>query len=312
MAERLCEVGTGFLDYLKTENQGLEHSLIQEALAAGLCERGEWVKAKPYAVAAGQTYSARGLSVASYVCEGLGHWQESERWIRSRTESYPSSSGLSWYLWCCRTGRGDQEAALKFAEPYVARLATSNSEERQVDVGVFYLLQGDPERARDAFAKALKIKFSYPVAIMLVQLSVALEDTETFDRTLVLIDQAAEAYKQLPGYKEAPHATMRAIVELIKAEEASPERMADIEAKLLAFHNSRSRTACCYFVATELSARGHEEEAVKYWRRALNPYDRDIDYATLAGFELATRYGTSRPEEDMLDKSTQWPPLDEE
>ena len=35
--------------------------------------------------------------------------------------------------------------------------------------------------------------------------------------------------------------------------------------------------------------------------------NRDVYYATLAGFELAKRHGTSRPDDDVLDEEDLWP-----
>ena len=52
-----------------------------------------------------------------------------------------------------------------------------------------------------------------------------------------------------------------------------------------------------------------KEEAEKYWRRSLVTSGRDITAATLAGFELAKRHGTSRPDGDALDEDDLWPAL---
>ena len=57
----------------------------------------------------------------------------------------------------------------------------------------------------------------------------------------------------------------------------------------------------------ELDALGKKDEAEKYWRRAIVTVDADVTAATLAGFELAKRHGTSRPDGDVLDEDDLWP-----
>jgi hypothetical protein len=59
----------------------------------------------------------------------------------------------------------------------------------------------------------------------------------------------------------------------------------------------------------ELDALGKKEEAEKYWRRCLVTPEADWGSTTLAGFELAKRHGTSRPDDDALDESDLWVPL---
>ena len=68
-----------------------------------------------------------------------------------------------------------------------------------------------------------------------------------------------------------------------------------------------TRAAFAYFVAQELDALEKTAEADKYWRRALVIPDHDALYGTLAGWKLAKRHGTSRPDDDVLDETDLWP-----
>src|SRR5690606_20789468 len=98
-----------FID--EAPDTSLDHAQMHAQLANGYAHFGEYAKAKPHALEAAQTYSGWGLLCASRICEGLGHWEESEQWVRACCDSYPTSSGYRLYFWCRRTGRGDVDTA---------------------------------------------------------------------------------------------------------------------------------------------------------------------------------------------------------
>jgi tetratricopeptide (TPR) repeat protein len=273
--------------------------------------RGQWTKAKPHAVAAGETWSAWGLSAASIICEGLAEWEESEAWIREMSQNYPSTSGAQWYFWCCRTGRGDKAAAARLAERFFATVAVQPTRENQIMRGAYYLLEGHAGQALDSYRQAASFRPTFTCTYMIADLSRELGDDNGRLEVLNGFAPALEQWKaQDPQYDTYADAAGLAILELIKTGDASDNRLADIE-KLLVELAPNTRGAFAYFVAKELEFLGKEKEAEKYWRRALTIPASDPNYATLAGKELADRHGTSRTDDDALDESDLWPPLAE-
>src|SRR5262249_36506433 len=105
--------------FFKVEDFGLGHASVHSIIANDFLDKGNWAEAEPHAVAAAQTWSAWGLLLASRVCEGLGHWNDSEKWVREASTNYPTGSGDEWYFWCHRTGRGDLSSARKLMENYI-------------------------------------------------------------------------------------------------------------------------------------------------------------------------------------------------
>lgn len=293
-------------EFLESEDLGLQHAMAHQQLVFGFVNWGDWARAKPHAVAAAETYSAWGLELASRVCEGLGDWDESEHWIRAMSESYPSYSGEKWYLWCRRTGRGsDVDKALEMAQTFydVPRTATR---ETQIDLGIFNILNGNLEAAREAYRQALSFKPTFTCTYMVAQLSQELGDDAA--RQSVLADMKAHVASQQenPEYDKSVDEVGLAILNVIETGEVSDEQLAKIE-KLLEATVSNTRGAFSYFLAVELNVLGKIDEARKYWMRALTLPAPDPGYATLAGFQLAKLDGTSRPDGDALDAADLWP-----
>ena len=80
----------------------------------------------------------------------------------------------------------------------------------------------------------------------------------------------------------------------MKSGDDSTARLEKLE-KLLSEIDATACDALSYFVGKELDALGKKDEAEKYWRRSLTIARYDTATATLAGFELAKRHGTSPP-----------------
>jgi len=94
--------------YLQYEDLGLAHGNIHDRIAKHHIDKRNWKEALPHAEAAAQTWSGWGLLLAGRVNEGLHNWERSEYWMAEAARAYPSyTSGIEWYLWCRRTGRGD-------------------------------------------------------------------------------------------------------------------------------------------------------------------------------------------------------------
>jgi tetratricopeptide (TPR) repeat protein len=102
---------------LKLPSLGLSQAQVHNILAHGFMKKGEWVQARPHAIAAASSYSAWGLRTASRLAEGMEDWLTAEEFARAESERYETGVEI-WYFWCFRTGRGDMQAARELAEAY--------------------------------------------------------------------------------------------------------------------------------------------------------------------------------------------------
>lgn len=294
------------LDFLKSESLGLEHAMAHQQLANGMCSWGDWQKARPHAEQAGETWSAWGLNSASYVCEALADWDASERWIREMSTNYPTGSGNTWYLWCKRTGRGDLEAASQLAREYHQRNINTKTFRGLMRQGTYYLLEDQPDKAFESFRKAYDIEPSYVAVLMVIQLARKLNDAATSEKTIASVEEKVAEARKKPDYEGKADRIGMPILELIKTGDASPQRLEKLD-ELLGSTAPDLRSVSAYAIGQELAALGQAEAAERYWRRALVIPGRNTHAATLAGMELAKRHGTSRPDDDVLDKDDLWP-----
>jgi tetratricopeptide (TPR) repeat protein len=296
-------------DFLKTPELGLEHSVVQTDLAFGFAHIGDWKKAKPYALAAAETYSCRSLGAGSYIAEGLGEWELSEQLVKAEATSYPTYNGAEWYIWCRRTGRGDVKSAEQLAAKYFELPQPHPDETTFIVRGMYDVLQGNLQEARDSFQQALNIKRTFTYTCLAAQLSKELKDEPAAKEVIAAMEQELEN----PTVKrEAEVLTAgKRLLDLVKDGNPSPERVAAIEEALLKLNDEGRKSAVgwCYFIGTELEAAGNKKEAEKYWRRALIDFDRDQILACLAGVKLAKLNGKSRPDDDPLAAKDLWPPL---
>lgn len=292
------------LGFLETENLGLEHARARRRLAYGYASWGDWQTAKIHAVEAAGTWSAWGLEVASHVCEGLAQWEESERWMREKSTSYPTGSGNDWYLWCRRTGRGDLDAARELAKQHHSVSIKTLDHDGLFALGTFHLLEGKPREALEVFRGSFHAEPLFAVAFMIAQVSRDLDDEEDGKKALATMEEAVKK-AQANSETWAEEVDM-AVLELLKTGDTSAERLEKLE-ELLCAMDSNIRTLYAYFVGRELAAAGKEKEAEKYWRRAITTANANTNCSTLAGMELAKRHGTSRPDDDVLDEEDLWP-----
>ncbi len=297
--------------FLKTKDLGLQHSVIQEELALGFAGAGEWKKAKPYAMAAAQTYSCLGLRSGSYIAEGLGEWELSEQMAHAAAISYPTSDGADWYFWCRRTGRGDVKSAEKLAAQYFSLPQPHPTEETYVVRGLYDVLTGNIQAGRDDFRQALNIRRTFTNTGIVAQLSRDLKDEQTRKDVIAAMEQEVAN----PGDGNERNADVDKagllLLDLLKNGNPSAERLDKIDEAFLKIDDGHrvSAVAWCYLVGTELESSGHQKDAEKYWRRALIDASRQQILATLAGDKLAKLTGNSRPDKDELTPADLWPPL---
>ncbi len=292
------------LDFLETENLGLGHARARRRLAYGYASWGDWPTAKIHAVEAAGTWSAWGLEVASHVCEGLAQWEESERWMREKSTSYPTGSGNDWYLWCRRTGRGDIDAARELAKERHSVSIKTLDHDGLFELGTFHLLEGKPQEALKVFRGSFNAEPRFAVAFIIAQVSRDLGDEESHQKALATMEEAVK--KAQENSEDWAEEVDLAVLELLKTGDTSAERLEKLD-ELLCDMDANTRTLYAYFVGRELAAAGNQEEAEKYWRRVITTADANTNCSTLAGMELTKRHGTSRPDDDVLDEGDLWP-----
>lgn len=299
------------LAFLDSEDLGLQHSTAQQALAYGYANRGLWRKARPYAVAAAEVWSSSGLQAASHICEGLAEWEDSEQWMRSTSEAYPSLWGYAWYFWCRRNGRGDERAAADLAARHFAA-PLPDTRDTNLARGTYCLLQSNLRGALEQFQKASTYLPSYTCTFTVAQVARELGEEQTRLDALDDMEKAIMEAKLAGEKRDAKvDAAGMAIIEFMRDGKADQQRVDQLEA-LITPLDSTARTAFAYYIAKELDHLGQSALTDNWYRRALVQSGRETLSGTLAGAELARRHGTSRPNDDVLDETDLWPaPVEE-
>jgi len=291
------------IKFIGSSNDAMEIQFAQRDMAKWLGSRGLWREAKPYAEAAAETWSTFGLADAARVNEYLARWNESEKWIKAETESYPSHSGYNWYAWCRRNGRGDLETAKKHAHRYLSVLPSNPSRRDWVTRGAFYLMEGDIEKARDAYRKALDFYPSISCTCMLAYLSRKLDDENTRE---TIIDELVDSItkKESPGLIELYGLEL---MKMLRAKKIDDQLLERLEQKILALE---PLDACLvsYLIGQELLGRNQPKQAEPFLRRCYRCRRQELTYYTLAGYQLSKQFGTSRPDDDEMGPDDFWPP----
>ena len=97
-----------YKEYLNdVESFGLEHSKVHGYLAKFYIHENDFINAKPHALKSAESYAGFGLKIAANVCELKGDFDEADHFYKALSNSYPSYSGLEWYLY--RRSRDDDE-----------------------------------------------------------------------------------------------------------------------------------------------------------------------------------------------------------
>ena len=279
--------------YLQVEDNELGHSTIHRKIALDYLERCEWAQAEPHALVTANTWSTMGLVTASRVYEGMRRWDESERWIREATVNYRTHNGMQWYLWCRRTGRGDRQQAKLYADDFMR-----------------YSWFGRPENGIYYPFLNLMIEKRYDDALTLISQTPACADDPSWQlQAAILAKRAGQEQQYQSSMKKAmdladqqlriPQPQLFAFAEILFAgRDATAYTDAQLEdaEKLLTGFSFADRSNCAYFLGEMLALQGDQKHAEKYWRITLDSGQFDNRHATLAGWRLAEKHGTSTPD----------------
>jgi tetratricopeptide (TPR) repeat protein len=285
--------------FFQVETLGLEHADVHKLIAHVLIEKNKWKEAEPHGLAAAQTWSSWGLDLASCVEEGLGHWDESEKWIREESTSYPSNAGAEWYFWCRRTGRGNREEARNLAETYFHEEWLTKDYDGELKLLTFHLLENDLQVAFADAKNALKLA----------------DETHTPDYDMVYPQlQLAFVGRELKDSNAAQTATkeIRRLSERFRGAVPEFSKIAvgicnilddkpitdSIDAALNEQFRQAPKLNRCnydYFVGRAYELVGKQDLAEKYYKRCVTNGPFSSYAATLAGKYLSDRHKTSRP-----------------
>ncbi len=286
--------------FFQVESLGLEHASVHSLIANDLIDKSKWEEALPHAEAAAETWSAWGLELASRVNGGLGHWDDSEKWIREDVTSYPSSSGDEWYFWCRRTGRGNLEEARKLAQTFFASDWIKTNLDGQLKLFTYRLSEGDTRAAFEVIKNCVKLAEAEQSTdddrtyeqLHLALVARELKETDVLQaaikETRRLSENVREKYPEFSAMNFA-------VCDVLDGKSMSDADAEKISGSLEKAINKNSRCNYQYFLGRALDLAGNKDQAEKYWKQCVTrgPFDRYN--ATLAGKYLSDRHKTSRP-----------------
>jgi len=286
--------------FFEVPAHGLEHASVHQLIAEDMIGKGKWNEAAPHAVAAAETWSAWGLLLASRCYEGLGRWDESEKWVREAATAYPTSSGHEWYFWCRRTGRGDVDSARKLAEQTLSAERFQRQLGSQAKLLTQRVLDNNIQDAFEVAKNYVQLAANQNVAdddIVYEQLHLALLATELKQQeiahsTIQEVRRKSAAFReQYPDFSDVNIA----VCDVLDGKPPSAEGIARLNQQLEEKVNEASRCNYRYFLGRAFDLTGNKELAEAYWLECVTKGPFDRQNATLAGKYLSDRNKTSRP-----------------
>jgi tetratricopeptide (TPR) repeat protein len=284
--------------FFEVESLGLEHAAVHQIIANDFIDKGKWEEAESHATAAAETWAAWGLELASRVDEGLGRWEESEKWIREEANAYPSSSADEWYFWCRRTGRGNLEEARAQMQTYIKQEWIKTNVDGQLKVFTYHSAENDLkaafEDAKNIVNLAEEHHESDDMDYYQLHLALAGRALKETDVTTTAIKEVRELSEKTREKHPNLSAFNIAICDILDGKTIPDDTRADIVAKMER-QPKEVRCNCNYFLGRAYDLAGNKELAEQYWKQCVTrgPFGRYN--ATLAGKYLSDRNKTSRP-----------------
>jgi tetratricopeptide (TPR) repeat protein len=301
-AKRLAEIHPGYTSYrllasiykdkkdhaawketldkaIELPSLGLDRAQVQNQIALDLLERKEWKQAAEYADAAAESYSGWSMVTAARCHEMLGEWKKAERYVRAVSERYDKDF-MDWTCWCHRTGHGDVRAADEFTRQHIEAWGTKLFPYQYRQIGMFYLLTGDPEKALVVLKRAFKETRAYYAAFHAALTADALGKTAERDQLIGEIIKL-KLPKTDSGYWGAPvyQALAAQLREMLPPKNAKQLNEVELE-KLVAVGKEYPESLLCYGVGAFLKNRGDLDTAKKYLIRCAHAKDwQNVDHA---------------------------------
>ena len=151
---------------LEQTDQDISHANARVEIANERMDQGQFDEATPYADAAAEFYSEKGLRCGFQCADGKGDDKKAERYVRALVERYPSTL-LEWYFWCQRSGKGDIEAARRAMRRALPQLQAAQAPEAKSLLAAIRSLDGDEEGSLQAWNTCYELRPTTTAAIMI-------------------------------------------------------------------------------------------------------------------------------------------------
>lgn len=250
---------------LDLPEMGLRSATIRNRIAQYHMERKEWREAVGYADAAAESASEWSMDTAARCHEMLGEWQKAEAYRHAISEHY-AASAMQWMLWCFRTGHGNVEAADACARAHFESLGTSLYWQTREQIGIYYLLRKEPEKALVVFDQTFEQSHDSYDAMHAALIADTLGKTEERDGLLAKIVEAGEHPRgvKVGFYKQL-------VEQLSPALRPAPVNRIDfkhLDLLIAGASNEEAPVNFEYFVGAFLLNRGNKEKSRAYLIRA--------------------------------------------
>jgi hypothetical protein len=229
----------------------------------------------------------------------LGHWDDSEKWIREASTNYPTSSGDEWYFWCRRTGRGNLDDARKVAQSLFSAEWITHDISGQLKLFTFHLSEHDTRAAFADLKNSVKLAetgHGLPEDLVRAQVQTAIvaRELKETDAEQAAIKEARQLCEQFREKYANYYAIYVAICDVLEGKSLADDVITDIDKKIEG-QAKDVRVNCQYFLGRAFDLAGNKDQAEKYWKQCVTrgPFERYP--ATLAGKYLSDRHKTSRP-----------------
>jgi tetratricopeptide (TPR) repeat protein len=210
----------------------------------------------------------------------LKRYDEAERILRAADERYPNS--VMWYRWCQETGKGDLAAARAAAVAVAAEVEKSKEVDLYPEVAVVHELEGQADRARECWTRALeKTKGPFEamqLALNEIQRGNIAEAAAALEKADVQGVQLPERFTKLlgnapPSPDERRRAAYGAAIEEVQRcladPNAVPKRDGEMKQVLNATGNPY-RGTITYSMGRLCEIRGKKEDAAWWYRQSLD------------------------------------------
>ena len=284
---------------------GLEQAQVENSIALELLKRKEFKEAVVYADSAAESYSEWSLRTAARAHEMLGEWKKSEQFIRAATERYEGSM-MSWLKWCVRTNHGDRQAAEEFARSKYEAMGTSLYNTQYRNIGHFYLLTDEPEKALLLYQRAYEKGHDGFEGFHAATVADSLGKTALRDQILQqIIDSKLKRAGARPNFFGRLAEQFR---QTLPPQVAKPLNLAEVD-KILAdaaTSTSQSPSVLPYFVGVFLKNRGDLKTAQIYLIRCAHSDDwQQINHVLAC--QLLRKMKVTVPPEEEAPKRTEPP-----
>ncbi|NOZ40683.1 MAG: hypothetical protein GXP24_10720 [Planctomycetes bacterium] len=293
--------------YLEEEDFGLGHSNTHYEIARFYLRHDRAEEAKPHALESAQSWSGRGLGIAAKVCERLELGEEAGKWFYELSKSYPTYSGLKWYLWCRRSGNVDEiEEAKKLALQQLGPQALQDCTSAGWWPLAYYLMEGDLDRA----LKMMKLRQKEIPGLysdsFLLAIALDRDDKKLTEQSLDKLTEWADKEED----PDKPWSTRfaKAVTTIMAAESADQIPLEEFDPLIRDDNSTFGWCDACYFLSNFFEARGFTEHAVRYRDWGISFHDHDRITWHLAKFDaqqLKTPDKTT--EEKPVEKSDETP-----